>query len=286
MTASKLFFLCCITFILSDLRAQEKDNKNRFYSDTTVESNGYKIRLEDTYVRKKLFIRTTVVVTNPGDKFLLIDKDNIVMSTEHIKGEASLYGRTIVVPPGETVKFPLKISAKDYQSPVITLNFSKLKVTNALIKKHTELQMPLEEKNEATSGGIHVTVIRAELKDEGLAVRIRVQYTGDYFITQNINSIGLLPQNQGPCLNFRKYKSKSYLNPNRNNELLWLLFPVDCARAIKRTERHLNFKSVFTEHSLESAPDISVSIRYLPGVEKNIDEEKEKEKEKVDEDHD
>lgn len=272
--------LCYFGFIQLNLNAQQKDN---FYSDTVVESNGYKIGLQDTYVRKKLFIRTTVVVTNPGDKFLIIDKDNIVMSTEHIKGEASLYGRTIVVPPHDTVKFPLKISAKDYQSPVITLNFSKLKVTNAVIKKHTEFQMPLMEKNEATSDGIRVTVIRSELKSEGLAVRIRVQYKGDYFLTQNVNSIGLLPQNQDPCLNFRKYKRKSYLSANRNNELLWLIFPVDCARAIKPRERYLNFKGVFTELSLEAIPDIRVSISYLPGVEKNISEEKEKEK--SDEDH-
>jgi hypothetical protein len=276
MRTNKFLILSYLTILSFYLNAQKKNEKASFYSDTAVESNGYKIGLTDTYVRKKLFLRTTVVITNPTDKFLLIDKDNIIMSTGHIKGKAPLYHRIIVVPPGEIVKFPLKYTAKDCESSIIWLNFSGLKVTNLVVNKHAEKQMLLEEKNETLSDGIRITVIRAELKDEGLAVRLRIQYEGTYFLGHNLYAISLLSPKQDSCFNFRKYKSKSYINPNRNNELVWLVFPRECAKATSRLERTLVFKDVFTEYSTKPIPDTKLFIRYLPGLKKNIEDEKEK----------
>lgn len=269
------YFLILLSVFAS---AQDKDKKNHFYSDTTIASNGYLFGLKDTYVRKNLFMRTTVVVTNPTAQFLLIDKDNILISSQHLKNAATLYFKTIVVPPGETIEFPLKFTASDYQSPNITLNFTGLKTTNNIKVIHDEFQMNLQEKNEAGSGGIRITIVKTELKEEGLAVRVRIQYKGDYFMKQNIYTVGLLTPNNEPCLNFRKYNNNSYMNPSRNNELRWLLFPRECALLTKPSKRMLVFKDVFTEYDTQTVPEIKVSIRYLPDLDKNVESEKEKER--------
>jgi hypothetical protein len=245
--------------------AQKKFENTRFFNDTTVLADGYSIELKSTYTENSHFIWTTAVITNTTDKYLLLDKDSISVTTKLRKGVPSRFHRTIVVPPYETIRFPLKFKSKDNESQLLTFNFKGITVTDQLTVEYAKTQIPLKLDNVTKLGDLKLTVLKVVLKEEGLAVRLRVQYAGTNFLKQNVYAISLFSPSNASCFNFRKYKGVTFISPNSKNELLWLVFPRDCALETKASKRELVFADVFTEYSTKPIPEVKVSVSYKRG---------------------
>jgi hypothetical protein len=233
--------------------AQKKFENTRFFNDTTVLADGYSIELKSTYTE------------NSHVKYLLLDKDSISVTTKLRKGVPSRFHRTIVVPPYETIRFPLKFKSKDNESQLLTFNFKGITVTDQLTVEYAKTQIPLKLDNVTKLGDLKLTVLKVVLKEEGLAVRLRVQYAGTNFLKQNVYAISLFSPSNASCFNFRKYKGVTFISPNSKNELLWLVFPRDCALETKASKRELVFADVFTEYSTKPIPEVKVSVSYKRG---------------------
>lgn len=243
------------------------------YNDTVIELKGYSVELRNTYLRKNLFLRTSVVINNKSDNFLLISPKDILFSTEKLKNTPSLYKKTIVVPPHYTKKVELKFNGSDYTSKVVNFNFSKVKASYKAELIYNIDNIELEKGGGFQSGNITLKIVDKKILPDALVVVTVVDYAGFNLLAINYNNIGLHQINLPACYNLKRKSGQFNFSPNRDRETIKFIFSRDCVM-LNGKEKTLSFTNVFTEYSTTTLEGFTMSLRLVS--EGNEEEEKDK----------
>jgi hypothetical protein len=240
------------------------------YNDTIVEFENYTVELRNTYLRKKLFLRTSVVINNKSDNFLLLNPEDVLFSTEKLKNSPSLYYKTIVIPPHYTKKFTLKFDGSDYTSKVVHFNFSKIKASHKTGLLYKVENMKLEKGEVSKLGNLKLRVDEKKLLPDALLVVVVVDYTGENFLAINFNNIGVHQTDLPSCYNLRRNSGRFNFNPDKNRETIKLLFSRDCF-VYDGKKKMLSFDNVFTEYSTTTLEGFNMSLRLVSEGEREPD---------------
>jgi|GEM_PF-4638551 len=250
-------FLILVSF---EMFGQKKISAS-FYNDTIFEFNGCTIELKNTYIRKKLFLRTTVKITNRTDKFMLIDPDDVFLISLARGETKSMYKKTIVIPPNYSNKFELKFNDVGFDTPLLVYNFSKIRFTSHANLVYVISDLHLGRGYHSKLGKLDVEMIDVKVTDEVYKVRIRVNYDGSDFLAINFNNIGINSP-MGKCYNLKKLPGKFHFNPNHKTEVINLAFSINCA-SFHSHDKLLTFGNVFTSYAIEITDGFKISQRLV-----------------------
>ncbi len=247
-------------------------NKSRYYNDTTFEFNGYTIGLKNTYNRKKLFLRTTLEINNPSKNFVLINPKDIFLSASSLTQKPSLYRKTIVVPPGHSLKFPVKFPDVSSEDSLINFSFSKITISKDVITAVGSGSLAIKNRKQYKDGNVKVEIIDVKEYQGDVLIRVKISYKGNGFLAVNYNNIAAKNEKADTCYNLKKPVGKAHINPKTNIESVNLVFPRRCLNINAR--KTMFFKNVFTELSIEDLSGFETSLRIID--DKDIPLQKEK----------
>lgn len=255
------FISCLLSLFLFQYVSESFGQIICHYNDTTLQINNGIVQLKNTYVKKKLFLRTTVVLINTGDDFMLLDPNDVFLSDTRGDSAAGFYDDVVVVPPHSSKRFYLKFNAKFFESPKLLFDFSKINISQSIIRTYMlgELQ-----RNKLEAGSLSIDKVDEKKFPEMHTVRIKVRYEGTNLLAINFNNIGMKARNQGvSCYNLKKPGGRINFNPNIKKEVFTLVFSNACERSL-RSEKVLTFNNVFTEYSLRQTEGFKIWLNLLP----------------------
>jgi len=283
MKITKIFKLQLFASLMLCLNFSDVNGKNPIYifHDTIIRCNDYTIEIKDTYIRPNAFLRTTLIITNPGDQFLIFNPQEIFLTTQALNKLPSRYEKPIVIPPHYSKKINIKFSEVDFMSQFVEFNFSGIATTSNPEVYTINENLLITNDNGYKISNIVVEIIDSKLLPEELMVRIRVKHVGNKFLGIDFNNIGLIIEGSAPCYNLKKGLGKFHFEPYREEEVYKLLFSRKCVNVDDR-KKSLSFNTVFTEYSYTAISGTKIKLRALGPTESLKEKENKKEIETID----
>lgn len=260
---SFLFFLIAFVLHFSG-RSQKTDF---YFKDATTDVSGFKFEINQAVAVENTF-KATVIVNNPGAKYMIID----VLEIFGTVGEGDIKSRNkksgkIIVEPKSTEKFDIKFKDLDYRKPNFTIHFSSIKITDSAVAVYDFKELPLVLENHCKSGPLTWVMTSKDFDiHRGIRVLGKVKYRGDKFLTINLENAFLTTSDGGKYYNSREegglistYNLRFY-RPGEYFEKQVMIFPAKKVNLKTEKNATLNLTNVFKEYSLNSLSTVSIHL--------------------------
>src|SRR5205085_1009171 len=105
-----------------------KDEKF-FYKDTSFVFNEFKFEFTKNISTVESF-KTTLVISNPTDKFMLINPWEVFASADNVADKFNVLSKNPIVVPAKGIKkITLRFRNMDFRANSVSIDFSKIQIT-------------------------------------------------------------------------------------------------------------------------------------------------------------
>ncbi len=269
-------FLILFTFLFSKpIFCQEtakttslmEKTEKQYFKDTTFEANGLRFEFKKSSSTVKDF-KTTMIIKNPGDKYIIIDPYELFCSFNTAKKYRFSNKSSLVIAPRSDEKIHLKFGGRDYREPVVTINISKIQVNDKVAATYDFDTLNISKENYRAIGSVKWTLVQKDY-DINMGVRLtgKLIYTGDKFLVIDLPNAKLKTKDGGNYNHIEKTGwhlntyNHTYYDKTKSHEQQILIFPVK--REILRTSQNalLSFTNVLQEYSLLDLEPLKITLR-------------------------
>ncbi len=254
-----LIFLVGINFISI---AQQKAEKF-FYKDTVFTFLECKIEVIKNLSTDKTF-KTTLIITNPTDKFFIINPLEVFSFTDNSSNKYQGASRKVeVIPPNFTRKFVLRFEGTDFRESTVNIDFSKMQMTEQFLAVYELGDLDFSRENFREAGPVKFTI---DDKDPSAHNKVsykimaKLEYTGGKFLGLLLYNINVKTKDGANYKNIEKPHLFQY-NNSKTSERIILIFPLEPEAGKKENAPTISFHDVFREYTLANIEGFKIKLR-------------------------
>ncbi len=259
MTPVKSFLISLLSGITFLINAQLKPDK-LFYKDTAFNFNGFHIEAVRN-ASDDMSFKSTIVFTNPTNKYMLIDPDDIFGIAGKDK-YLNINKRKIVIKPNSTKRVRVKFMKRDFRDSSLSIYFEKMLITDdgASIYQLKDLNITLENYREV--GPVKWTLIHKSFDfNDGIIIKAKIEYSGNQLLIISSEKMSLKTKDGGNYINNYKKSSNFYYDKTKIFEPQILGFPAKRLTVKEGGDAILSFNTVFTEYPILKIEGFKINLR-------------------------
>jgi hypothetical protein len=255
-------------FYPQDQIKSDKEGDKQFFKDTTIVFNGLKVEFVKCFATEKK-LQMIVNVVNTENKYFILDPLDVFanVSTGDIRIRDTKHKKVIIEPNSEQ-KIKLEFEGPDYRVPAITINFTKMEMSDEAVTTFSFSDMSVTKENFCKSGPVTWFL---EQKDfdihKGIRLSGKVKYSGTKFLTIDLDKAVMITGDSGKYNNvgekgglIERYNNK-YFDFKNNFEKEVLFFPAKRENLKEDKKAVINLSNVFTEHNLIPTNGFKINLR-------------------------